>query len=120
MVKNDRRYNVKKEIRKIFFIILPTLIIVFSLTTVTNVYVNFAFVSLFNFIIVLSIFYDLKMIMKKIRGLQAKKSIKVLLYAAVTTVAILAYLIVFLCLIWCFTGALYTNGIIFINSRILK
>jgi hypothetical protein len=62
----------------------------------------------------------LKMIMKKIRALQAKKSIKVLLYTAVTAVAILAYLIVFLCLIWCFTGALYTNGIIFINSRILK
>jgi len=104
--------------QKIFFIILPTLIIVFPLATLKNVYVNFIFVSLLNFVTVLSIFHDLKIMVNKIKAIQKRPNIKFFLYAIIITAGILAYLVVFLWLMWCFIGALYIKGVIFINTKI--
>ncbi|MBE3592210.1 MAG: hypothetical protein IMW84_04895 [Thermoanaerobacter sp.] len=107
-----------KGIQKIFFIILPMLIIVFPLATLKNVYVNFIFVSLLNFIAVLSIFHDLKIMVNKVKTIQKRNNIKFLLYTVIIAAGILAYLIVFLWLVWCFVGALYIKGVIFINTKI--
>lgn len=94
-----------KGIQKIFFIILPMLIIVFPLATLKNVYVNFIFVSLLNFIAVLSIFHDLKIMVNKVKTIQKRNNIKFLLYTVIIAAGILAYLIVFVaCVVfcWCF------------------
>ena len=107
-----------KGMQKIFFIILPTLIIVFPLATLKNVYVNFIFVSLLNFVTVLSIFHDLKIMVNKVKRIQKRNDIKFLLYTIIIAAGVLAYLVVFLWLAWCFIGALYIKGVIFINTKI--
>jgi hypothetical protein len=114
----SRIFALTKEIRKIFFIILPILIIIVPSVTIKNVYMNFISVSLFNFITILAIFHNLKALINKIKTIQKGNNMKFLLYAVVITVSILAYLIAFLWLVWCFIGSLYIKGIIFINTKI--
>lgn len=114
----SRIFALTKEIRKIFFIILPILILIVPSVTIRNVYVNFISFSLLNFITVLAIFHNLKVLINKTKTVQKGNTIKFLLYVVVITVSILAYLIAFLWLVWCFIGSLYVKGIIFINTKI--